>query len=70
MKWEEALLSLANVEPTVERIITASGYVWRVCGLGYCTEHQQRWQAEVMYECLLVAKGLHQKAIHKPDHQP
>lgn len=69
MKWEQALLSLANVEPTVERIITASGYVWRVCGLGYCTEHQQRWQAEVMYECLMVAKGLQLKKTHGTDDQ-
>ena len=67
MQWEEALLSLAFVEPTVERIITANGYAWRVCGLGYCTEHQQRWQAEVMYECLLVAKGLQPRKIQIND---
>jgi hypothetical protein len=44
--------------PTVELVETSNGAVWRVCGLGYCTEHRQRWQAEVMYECLLAAKGV------------
>lgn len=45
-------------QPRVELIQTSNGPIWRVCGLGYCTEHQQRWQAEVMFECLAVAKGL------------
>jgi hypothetical protein len=45
-------------EPTVEQVDTSDGPRWRVCGLGYCTEHQQRWQAEVMHQCLRVAKGL------------
>jgi len=44
-------------EPTVELVETSKGPMWRVCGLGYCTEHRQRWQAEVLFECLLVAKG-------------
>ena len=44
--------------PTVEWVDSERGGYWRVCGLGYCTEHQQRWQAEVLYECMLVAKGL------------
>lgn len=44
-------------EPTVELVETSSGPRWRVCGLGYCTEHMQRWQAEVLFECLMVAKG-------------
>jgi hypothetical protein len=44
-------------EPTVELVETSQGPRWRVCGLGYCTEHQQRWQAEVLFECLMVAKG-------------
>lgn len=44
--------------PTVELVETKKGPIWRVCGLGYCTEHRQRWQAEVMYECLLAAKGV------------
>jgi hypothetical protein len=42
----------------VERLERNGEEVWRVCGLGYCTEHRQRWQAEVLLECLLVAKGL------------
>lgn len=46
------------VVPTVELVHTSDGPRWRVCGLGYCTEHAQRWQAEVLYQCLLVAKGL------------
>ena len=45
-------------QPRVELIDTPRGPVWRVCGLGYCTFHAQRWQAVVMYECLRVAKGL------------
>jgi len=45
-------------QPRVELIQTSHGPLWRVCGLGYCTEHRQRWQAEVLFECLLVAKGL------------
>lgn len=44
----------------VELIDTPQGLIWRVCGMGYCTYHHQRWQAEVMYECLRVAKGLPQ----------
>lgn len=44
----------------VELIDTPQGLIWRVCGMGYCTYHRQRWQAEVMYECLRVAKGLPQ----------
>lgn len=47
-------------EPTVEQVETPSGPIWRVCGLGYCTEHRQRWQAEVLHECLRVAKGVAQ----------
>jgi len=54
--------SLPFVEPTVERLLTEQGIIWRVCGLGYCIEHQQRGQAEVMYECMLVAKGLSNQA--------
>jgi hypothetical protein len=53
--------------PRVELIQTISGPIWRVCGLGYCTEHRQRWQAEVLFECLLVAKGLasgHEQTAH------
>ena len=45
-------------EPTVELVDSEDGPYWRVCGLGYCTKHQQRWQAEVLFECLMVAKGL------------
>jgi len=45
-------------DPVINQVATKDGIKWRVCGLGYCTEHAQRWQAEVMYECLLVAKGL------------
>lgn len=45
-------------QPRVELIHTIHGKVWRACGMGYCTYHQQRWQAEVLYECLVVAKGL------------
>lgn len=45
-------------EPTVELVDSERGPYWRVCGLGYCTEHQQRWQAQVLYECLMVAKGI------------
>lgn len=45
-------------QPRVELIQTDLGPIWRVCGLGYCTEHRQRWQAVVLHECLLVAKGL------------
>lgn len=44
-------------EPTVELVDTSEGPRWRVCGLGYCTMHMQRWQAEVLFECLMVAKG-------------
>jgi hypothetical protein len=45
-------------QPRVELIQTSHGPIWRVCGLGYCTEHQQRWQAEVLFECLMAAKGM------------
>lgn len=45
-------------EPFVELVRTPDGERWRVCGLGYCTEHAQRWQAEVMHQCLRTAKGL------------
>jgi hypothetical protein len=45
-------------QPRVELIHTINGALWRVCGMGYCTYHRQRWQAEVMFQCLLVAKGL------------
>jgi hypothetical protein len=44
-------------EPTVELVETSKGPRWRVCGLGYCTEHRQRWQAEILHECLMAAKG-------------
>ena len=44
-------------EPTVELVETSKGPRWRVRGLGYCTEHRQRWQAEILHECLMVAKG-------------
>ena len=47
-------MSVSNVE----LVDTSKGPIWRVCGLGYCTEHRQRWQAEVMYQCLLAAKGV------------
>lgn len=45
-------------QPRVELIHTINGRLWRVCGMGYCTFHAQRWQAVVMFECLMVAKGL------------
>jgi hypothetical protein len=45
-------------EPVINQVTTQDGIKWRVCGLGYCIEHQQRWQAEVMFECMMVAKGL------------
>jgi hypothetical protein len=45
-------------EPVINQVTTKDGIKWRVCGLGYCIEHQQRWQAEVMFECMMVAKGL------------
>jgi ribosomal protein S3AE len=45
-------------EPVINQVTTKDGIKWRVCGLGYCIEHQQRWQAEVMFECMMMAKGL------------
>jgi hypothetical protein len=45
-------------QPRIELIDAPQGKIWRVCGLGYCTFHAQRWQAVVMFECLRVAKGL------------
>ena len=51
--------------PTVELVETSKGPIWRVCGLGYCTEHRQRWQAEVMYQCLLAAKGVQHDDIKR-----
>jgi len=48
-------------EPVINQVTTKDGIKWRVCGLGYCIEHRQRWQAEVMFECMMVAKGLQYK---------
>ena len=45
-------------EITIEEIEDVLGRRWRVCGLGYCTEHAQRWQAEVIHHCLRVSKGI------------
>ena len=53
-------------EPTVELVESENGPYWRVCGLGYCTEHQQRWQAEVLFECLKVAKCLNSEVSRPP----
>ena len=57
-------LSIPLQEPTIEYVETKDGMKWRVCGLGYCTEHQQRWQAEILYECLMTAKGFNGEATH------
>jgi len=40
-------------QPTIEKIYTGSGYVWRVCVAGMCKEHQQDWQALVFYHQML-----------------
>jgi hypothetical protein len=40
-------------QPTIERIYTGSGYVWRVCVAGMCKQHQQDWQALVFYHQML-----------------
>lgn len=42
----------------IERVQTPHGPVWRVCGLGYCTQHGQLWQAEIFWEIMRAAKGL------------
>ena len=52
------MLSIPVDEPVIYQVTTKGEAKWRVCGLGYCTEHRQRWQAEVMFECLMVSKGL------------
>jgi hypothetical protein len=39
--------------PTIEKIYTGSGYVWRVCVAGMCKEHQQDWQALVFYHQMI-----------------
>lgn len=44
-------------EVRVEKIKKNGEEYWRVCGLGYCVEHRQRWQAEVTWECLRSSKG-------------
>lgn len=49
---------LPVAEVTIQQVDTVDGPKWRVCGLGYCVEHGQRWQAEVLFECLKVSKGL------------
>jgi hypothetical protein len=41
----------------IEKIKKNGEEYWRVCGLGYCVEHRQRWQAEVTWECLRASKG-------------
>lgn len=42
----------------IERVQTRDGLVWRVCGLGYCTEHGQLWQAQIFWEIMRASKGL------------
>lgn len=54
-------LSIPLEEPTINYVKTKEGMKWRVCGLGYCTEHGQRWQAEILHECLMISKGLRDK---------
>lgn len=44
-------------EVRIEKIERNGEEIWRVCGLGYCVEHPQRWQAEVTWECLRSSKG-------------
>lgn len=43
---------------TITQISDDEGIRWRVCGLGYCTEHSQLWQAEVIHHCLRLSKGI------------
>lgn len=43
---------------TTELVHRPDGDVYRVCGLGYCVEHRQRWQAEVIHECLERSHGV------------
>ena len=50
-------LSIPLEEPTIKYVQTKDGMKWQVCGLGYCTEHQQLWQAEILHECLMIAEG-------------
>lgn len=50
-------LSIPLEEPTIKHVQTKDGMKWQVCGLGYCTEHKQLWQAEILHECLMIAKG-------------
>ena len=52
------MISIPVDEPEIKQVTTDEGIKWRVCGLGYCIEHGQRWQAEVLFECMMVAKGL------------
>jgi len=44
-------------EIIVEKLERNGEEIWRVCGLGYCVEHRQRWQAEVTWQCLRVSRG-------------
>lgn len=44
--------------PTIELVIGPDGQPeYQVCGLGMCSRHRQRWQAQVHWECMTAAKG-------------
>ena len=53
-------------QPTIERIYTGSGYVWRVCVAGMCKEHQQDWQALVFYHQMISSCSPSTAALLSP----
>lgn len=44
-------------KPTLEKVETNSGVVWRVVYLGMVKEHRQEWQARCFYQQALQMYG-------------
>ena len=51
--------------PTIERIETADGVIWRVTYAGMVREHRQDWQAWCFYEMARAAYAA-QSALSTP----
>ena len=41
--------------PTIERLETPEGVIWRITYAGMCREHRQEWQAWWLYELARAA---------------
>lgn len=68
---ERAYMTSGQWPPLVKKITAPDGSVrWRACGAGYCTEHLQKWQAEVMLHALLGSCAAYPRVVKAEPDEP